>query len=84
MMDDLGGENMTPWFRDEVLVPIVQYRLSAKLPVFMTSNYEFVGLVDVMTVNKDETNRVKAARLIQRIKDLMTYVKLSSDQYPDR
>jgi primosomal protein DnaI len=67
-----------------VLVPIVQYRLSAKLPVFMTSNYEFVGLVDVMTVTKDETNRVKAARLIQRIKDLMTYVKLSSDQYPDR
>ncbi len=84
MMDDVGGENMTPWFRDEVLVPIVQYRLSAKLPVFMSSNYEYVGLVDVMTVNKDETNRVKAARLIQRIKDLMTYVRLSSDQYPDR
>lgn len=84
MMDDVGGENMTPWFRDEVLVPIVQYRLSAKLPVFMTSNYEYVGLVDVMTVTKDETNRVKAARLIQRIKDLMTYVKLTSDQYPER
>jgi primosomal protein DnaI len=84
MMDDVGGENMTPWFRDEVLVPIVQYRLSAKLPVFMSSNYEYVGLVDVMTVTKDETNRVKAARLIQRIKDLMTYVKLTSDQYPER
>ncbi|MDY0074362.1 MAG: ATP-binding protein [Acholeplasmataceae bacterium] len=84
MMDDVGGENMTPWFRDEVMVPIVQYRLSAKLPVFMTSNYEYVGLVDVMTVTKDETNRVKAARLIQRIKDLMSYVKLTSDQYPDR
>ena len=84
MMDDVGGENMTPWFRDEVLVPIVQYRLSAKLPVFMSSNYEYVGLVDVMTVNKDETNRVKAARLIQRIKDLMTYVRLSSEQYPER
>jgi primosomal protein DnaI len=50
----------------------------------MTSNYEYVGLVDVMTVTKDETNRVKAARLIQRIKDLMSYVKLTSDQYPDR
>jgi LysM repeat protein len=37
-----------------------------------------------MTVNKDETTRVKAARHIQRIKDLMTYVKLTSDQYPDR
>ncbi len=81
MMDDMGGENMTPWFRDEVLVPIMQYRLSAKLPVFMTSNFEFVQLVDALTVTKDEMNRVKAARLIQRLKDLMTYVKLSSDQY---
>lgn len=84
MMDDIGGENMTPWFRDEVLVPVVQYRLSAKLPVFMTSNYEYVTLVESLTVHKDETNRVKAARLIQRIKDLTTYVKLSSEPYPDR
>jgi primosomal protein DnaI len=72
---------MSPWFRDEVLVPIMQYRLSAKLPVFMTSNFEFVTLVDALTVNKDEMNRVKAARLIQRLKDLMTYVKLTEQQF---
>ncbi len=81
MLDDMGGENMSPWFRDEVLVPIMQYRLSAKLPVFMTSNFEFVSLVDALTVNKDEMNRVKAARLIQRLKDLMTYVKLTEQQF---
>ncbi|MBE0701346.1 MAG: primosomal protein DnaI [Acholeplasmataceae bacterium] len=83
MMDDIGGENMSPWFRDEVLVPVLQYRLSAKLPVFMTSNLEYVQLVDALTVTKDETNRVKAARLIQRLKDLMTYVKLSQAQFTD-
>jgi primosomal protein DnaI len=83
MLDDIGGENMSPWFRDEVLVPIMQYRLSAKLPVFMTSNFEYVQLVDAFTVNKDEMNRVKAARLIQRLKDLMTYLKLSQEQYKD-
>jgi primosomal protein DnaI len=81
MMDDMGGENMTPWFRDEILVPILQYRLSAKLPVFMTSNFEYVQLVEALTMTKDETNRVKAARLIQRIKDLMTPVKITSEQY---
>ena len=81
MMDDIGGENMSSWFRDEVLVPVLQYRLSAKLPVFMTSNFEYVQLVEALAVTKDEMNRVKAARLIQRIKDLMTYVKLTQEHY---
>lgn len=81
MMDDIGGENMSPWFRDEILVPVMQYRLSAQLPVFMTSNFQYIQLLEALTVNKDEMNRVKAARLIQRLKDLMTYVKLTQDQY---
>lgn len=83
MLDDVGGENMSPWFRDEVLVPVMQYRLSASLPVFMTSNYDFVKLVEAMTAVRDESNRVKAARLVQRLKKLMIYVKLTSQEYPD-
>ena len=81
MIDDIGGENMTPWFRDEILVPIMQYRLSAKLPVFMTSNYDFQRLVEFLSVNKDETSLMKAARLVQRIKDLTLPVKLIEEQF---
>lgn len=77
MVDDIGGEHMSAWFRDEVLVPVMQYRLSAQLPVFMTSNFEFVQLIDLLAVTKDESDRVKASRLIQRMKDLMEYVKLT-------
>ncbi|TVP85275.1 MAG: AAA family ATPase [Acholeplasmataceae bacterium] len=77
MVDDIGGEHMSAWFRDEVLVPVMQYRLSAQLPVFMTSNFEFVQLIDLLAVTKDESDRVKATRLIQRLKDLMVYVKLT-------
>lgn len=84
MVDDIGGENMTSWFRDEILVPVMQYRLSAKLPVFMSSNFEYIQLIETLTVHKDEMNRVKAARLIQRLKDLMIYVKLTKDQYKGR
>ncbi|MFP4177326.1 MAG: ATP-binding protein [Acholeplasmataceae bacterium] len=83
MLDDIGGENMSPWFRDEVLVPVMQYRLSASLPVFMTSNYDYIKLVDAMTAVNDEANRVKAARLVQRLRKLMVYVKLSAQEYPD-
>jgi len=81
MIDDLGGENMSSWFRDEILVPIIQYRLSAKLPVFVTSNYDLKTLAEALTVDKDELNRVKAGRLIQRLRDLMSYVKLSEEKY---
>jgi len=81
MLDDMGGENMSVWFRDEILGPVIQYRLSAKLPVFMSSNLEYVGLIEALAITRDETNRVKAARLIQRIKDLMTYVKLTQENY---
>ena len=81
MLDDLGGENMSPWFRDEVFVPILQYRLSAHLPVFISSNFEAIKLLEAFTLDQDETSRVKAARLIQRIKDLTTYVKISESRY---
>lgn len=81
MLDDFGGENMSPWFRDEIIVPVLQYRLSAKLPVFMSSNFSLVQLLEALTLTKDETNRMKAGRLIQRIKDLMYYVKLSEEPF---
>jgi primosomal protein DnaI len=77
MMDDFGGENVSTWFRDEILIPVLQYRLSAKLPVFMTSNYSHLQLLDIMTLVKDESGRSKAGRLIQRLKDLMIYIKLT-------
>lgn len=81
MLDDFGGENMSAWFRDEIIVPVLQYRLSAKLPVFMSSNFSIVQLLEALTLQKDETNRMKAGRLIQRIKDLMHYVKLSEEPF---
>ncbi len=77
MMDDFGGENVSTWFRDEVLIPVLQYRLSAQLPVFMSSNYTHTQILDMMTLVKDESGRSKAGRLIQRLKDLMIYIKLT-------
>ncbi len=81
MMDDFGGENMSTWFRDEIIVPVLQYRLSAKLPVFMSSNYSFVELATNLTLAKDGSDRSKAGRLIQRMQDLMVYVKLSEKKF---
>lgn len=82
MLDDIGGENMTAWFRDEILLPIIQYRLSAKLPMFFSSNLKMEELVDALAISKhNELDYVKSVRLIQRIRDLTTYIALNEDQY---
>lgn len=85
MIDDIGGENMTPWFRDEIFLPIIQYRLSAKLPVFFSSNLDMKDLMDALTISKgNELDYVKSVRIIQRIKDLTTYINIGNEQYKKR
>lgn len=81
MLDDIGGENMTPWFRDEILLPVIQYRLSGKLPVFFTSNLTMEELVEALSTSKTNVDYVKSVRLIQRIRDLTTYLQLNAEQF---
>jgi primosomal protein DnaI len=78
MLDDIGGEFSSAWFRDEILMPIIQYRLSANLPTCFSSNYSLRELTETLSVsNASEDNRIKAARLVRRIHDMTHVIKLS-------
>jgi primosomal protein DnaI len=78
MLDDIGGEFSSAWFRDEILMPLIQYRLSANLPTFFSSNYSLRELTETMSIsNASEDNRIKAARLVRRINDMTHVIKLS-------
>ncbi|CDR31159.1 Primosomal protein DnaI [Acholeplasma oculi] len=68
ILDDLGGENLSVWFRDEVLLPILHYRLNAKLPVHISSNLFYTKLADALKTEKEDS--VKVMRIIKRIQDL--------------
>lgn len=82
MFDDIGGENMTAWFRDEVFLPILQYRLSASLTTFFSSNLTMKELVDNFSNNRsNELDYVKAVRVIKRITNLAKYLKLDEEQF---
>lgn len=35
LIDDIGAENISAWSRDEILGPIIQYRMDEKLPTFL-------------------------------------------------
>ena len=75
LLDDIGAEYLTPWSRDEVLEPILQYRMDQNLPTFFTSNYNIQALEKHLTLSDD---RVKAKRIIERILQVSEEVELVS------
>ena len=81
MLDDVGAETNTSFIRDEVLGPILQFRLESYLTVCMTSNYDLNLLREHFMESKDEINKVKSDRLIERIKYLMHQVELNDKNY---
>lgn len=77
MLDDIGAESMTSWGRDEVLGPILQFRMLENLPTFFTSNFDMKGLENHLTYSqRGEKEEVKAARVLERIEYLAEPFKL--------
>lgn len=73
MLDDLGAELVSAWIRDEILCPILNYRLQMGLPVFVSSNLNPVELEDLYT--KVDMKDYNARRLSERIGALSILVK---------
>lgn len=70
LIDDIGSEITTAWSRDEVLCPIVQYRMQEALPTFFTSNLSLELLEEHLSNTKSGVEEVKARRVIERINQL--------------
>lgn len=77
MFDDIGAESMTSWMRDEILGPILQYRMLEDLPTFFTSNLNLDELLRHYTYSqKGEEEGIKAQRILERIKYLAEEIEL--------
>lgn len=70
LIDDIGAENVSAWGRDEILGTLLQYRMNENLPTFFTSNLNIDELESHLAVTKDNNDKVKARRIIERIKYL--------------
>jgi primosomal protein DnaI len=71
MLDDIGAEAMSSWTRDEVLGPILQFRMLENLPTFFTSNFDLQGLEHHLTYSqRGEEEKMKARRIMERIRSL--------------
>ena len=76
LVDDFGSENMTEWLRDEVLGPIINYRMSMRFPVFMSSNVEPKALEEHIAIDKDNDSKLKAKRIVNRLNSLMLTISM--------
>ena len=81
MLDDLGAENNTAFVRDEVLGPILQYRMNHDLPLFATSNTNFELLRSHFAETNSENDLTKAGRIIERLRYLMEPIELIDKDY---
>lgn len=83
LLDDIGAENCSNWSRDEVLGPILQYRMDNHLPTFFTSNLTLNELEKSLSITSSGVDKVKARRIIERIKQLTVPLELVSKNRRD-
>ncbi len=83
LLDDIGAENVTPWSRDEILSPILQYRMDENLPTFFTSNLTIDELEKNLATTSTGVDSLKARRIVERIKQLTITESLISKNRRD-
>ena len=81
MLDDIGAEEVTPWVRDEVIGPLLHYRMVHELPTFFSSNFDYSELEHHLSMTRDGSEKTKAARIIESIKTLSTPYYLEGQNY---
>ena len=79
LIDDIGAETTTSWGRDEILGTILQYRMQEGLITFFTSNFSLEDLEDHFSFSKNGTEKVKARRIMERIKQLTDCITMVSE-----
>ena len=78
LIDDLGAENLTAYNRDEILCPILQYRMDNKLTTFITSNLDIKELHNHLSTSKNGVEEIKSGRIISRINQLTIDIEMIS------
>lgn len=79
ILDDIGAEAVSAWTRDEILLPILDHRMSHHKKTYFTSNYALEELEKQYILRGEANSKVSALRIMERIKALSTVCKLSGE-----
>jgi len=67
MLDDVGSENLTPWLRDEILGPILNYRYMAHNTLCVSSNLSPQQYISHLSHTSQGDDTVKGTRIALRL-----------------
>ena len=80
VLDDIGAENVTNWVRDDLLLPLLDYRMENKKTTIFTSNSDFKDLTERLSYNQyGQKDELKAERIMERVRTLAVEVKVSGN-----
>ena len=78
VLDDIGAEPVTGWYRDEILATILNERMIKKRLTCFTSNLDLKELeVNFKYNQRGEVDDLKATRIMERIKMLADPLKIN-------
>jgi primosomal protein DnaI len=69
-LDDLGAENLTVYFRDDILYPLLNARQEKGLITFISSNLSIEQLIEHLQITNDNNQIMKAFRIINKLKKM--------------
>lgn len=73
-LDDLGSEGISKWTRDDILFPVLDYRMQNGKKTYFSSNYTPAELLEKYQPDGD---RVASLRLQERLQSLARPVKMA-------
>jgi len=77
-IDDLGGETISAWERDEILFSILNARVLPLKTTFINSNYSINELSKHYQLRTIKSEQIKVKRLIERIQTLTSPIQLTT------
>lgn len=81
LIDDIGSEKTSEWFRNNILLTILNYREQNKKLTLFTSNISINSYQKKLILKSDEQERLSSLRIIERIKALADEIELKGKNY---
>ena len=81
ILDDFGGELISPFVRDEILGAVLQERMENKRLTFITTNLDFEILHNHLSESTKDIDDMRASRIEKRIETLMEKIDLKDKNY---
>ena len=80
VLDDIGGESVTAWSRDDILLPLLDARMEKRRLTLFTSNYSMEELKQRLSLTSNKMSEpVAAERLFERMRTLSDEIFIKGD-----